>query len=1275
MRHPASLERIFFECLRRDAPAERAAYLASACVDDPELLRRVRKMLRAHGSDFLEQAAYVPALIASEPASGDHSGQRIGAYRLVEQIGEGGMGTVWRAEQVEPVQRQVALKLIKAGLDSRQVIARFEAERQALALMDHANIARVLDGGADGAGRPYFVMDLFEGQPVTRYCDDRQLTVRQRLELFLPVCEAIQHAHQKGVIHRDIKPSNVLVALSDGRAVPKVIDFGIAKAIAPRPGEHSAFTHQGGLLGTLEYMSPEQAAGSAAGVDTRSDIYSLGALLYELLTGTTPLVRERLDQASYFDLLRAVADAEAPKPSTRLLSAATIAATAVQRGVTPARLANLVRGELDWIVMKALEKDRDRRYGTAAAFAQDVLRFLADEPVLAGPPTTAYWMRKFARRHRSALAVASVLLAAALLAIGSIGWALRDRAAQTADAERVRIDREERVRATVQDLLATADRQLAAQTWPDALATVRRADVAATSGEADAATSRQVHGLLRDLEFVARLEDIRSGFATLTNGGFDSAAAARGYAVAFAEYGLDIEHGSTAAAIAALQKIPALAVPLADGVDDWARQTRAARSDPARWQRLVAVADAIDPEPLRLAVRSAWGKPAASAAPELQQMAGAIDPRTQHPMTIISLARSLLGHGQPAAGLRLLRDAQLAHPGDFWLNFELAFALDQAKDHEGALRFGTAAVAIRPESAAAQNNLGFMLRQRHDLDAAIACFRRAIELDPALVIAQFNLCLGLIDLRQPKEALAAIRKTIDLAPDSALAWIGLGNVLVTTKQLDDASDAFQHAIALEPNNAQAHSGLSNVRRGQGKLQEALDAARQAVACDPDLADPFVALGNALAEQGQVAESIAAFRKAIELEPENAVAHSNLGGALHAAHDPTLVEQAVAMAQKATALDPGYALGHVVLGNALLSKGQVNAAIEAYRKGVDLDPTLDEVWFALGAALSSQERTDEAMAAYRKAIELRPDHKQAHRRLAALHYGRREWAESASEWRIYVGLEPRDADAQHVVAVLLSQMGQSEEAVAAYRRAAEIEPGVSIRHLALGIGLNKMRCYDEAATEYRKAIELDPKDPLAYGVLGDVLHRQHQDDEAVLAYRQAIERGPDKWAPQHGLGIALRSQCKFAEAIVAFEVSVRLNPQSADAASDLALLLTQCPDTSLRDGARAVALARHALELEPDSSRHRSVLGAAQYRAGNWQDSLDTLQHATDREPQGSGFNSFISAMAHWQLGDAAAARSSYEFAVQWMVRTKANSEAILRARDEAARLLGIASSR
>jgi eukaryotic-like serine/threonine-protein kinase len=429
---------IFCAAVELALPAERAAYLDQACGDDLVTRRRVERLLEAQSQagSFLAARPAVAAATTDLPA--ECPGAVIGPYKLLQQIGEGGMGVVFMAEQTQPVQRKVALKLIKAGMDSRQVIARFEAERQALAMMDHVNIARVFDGGATEAGRPYFVMELVHGVPITKYCDDNHLTPRERLELFVPVCQAIQHAHQKGIIHRDIKPSNIMVTLYDGKPVPKVIDFGVAKATEQKLTERTLFTQYGTMVGTLEYMSPEQAEMSALGVDTRSDIYSLGVLLYELLAGSTPLTHTRMKEAAFAEILRMIKEEEPPKPSTRLSdSGEALASISSNRHTEPAKLTKLVRGELDWIVMKTLDKDRNRRYETASALAADVQRYLKDEPVQACPPSTGYRFRKFARRNKAALATASVvglavLLAVAVLATSTVLIAREQRATQNA---------------------------------------------------------------------------------------------------------------------------------------------------------------------------------------------------------------------------------------------------------------------------------------------------------------------------------------------------------------------------------------------------------------------------------------------------------------------------------------------------------------------------------------------------------------------------------------------------------------------------------------------------------------------------------------------------------------------------------------------------------------------------------------------------------------------------------------------------------------------------
>jgi WD40 repeat protein/serine/threonine protein kinase len=425
---PRQIESILAAAVEVDSEVERREFLEEACAGDAELKRRIEELVENHfrAGSFLEQPAVAPpatdGLLYNNPPTSDPRpvegpGACIGPYKLLQQIGEGGMGIVYMAEQQRPVRRRVAFKIIKPGMDTAQVIARFEAERQALALMDHQNIAKVFDASTTETGRPYFVMELVHGVPITQFCDANQLTLRERLQLFVPVCQALQHAHQKGIIHRDIKPSNVLVTLYDDKPVPKVIDFGVAKAIEQRLTEKTLFTQFGALVGTFEYMSPEQAEMNALGVDTRSDIYSLGVLLYELLTGTTPLPRERLREAALSELVRLIKEEEPPRPSVRLSSSNSLPKIAAARKTMPAKLSKLVRGEIDWIVMKCLEKDRSRRYETANGLARDVERYLHDEPVEACPPSAGYRLRKFARKYRTPVIVAGLL---ALLLVAGV---------------------------------------------------------------------------------------------------------------------------------------------------------------------------------------------------------------------------------------------------------------------------------------------------------------------------------------------------------------------------------------------------------------------------------------------------------------------------------------------------------------------------------------------------------------------------------------------------------------------------------------------------------------------------------------------------------------------------------------------------------------------------------------------------------------------------------------------------------------------------------------
>ena len=427
-------EESIFEAALALPPEKRPAYLSQACGDGTELRRRIELLLQSNdrAGEFLEPALTPGTdrtMVISAPPS-EKPGDVIGHYKIREKLGEGGCGMVYVAEQTEPVRRRVALKVIKLGMDTRSVIARFEAERQALAMMDHPNIARVLDAGATETGRPYFVMELVRGIKITDYCDQNHLNTSQRLELFIQVCQAVQHAHQKGVIHRDIKPSNILVTLHDGVPVPKVIDFGIAKATEGRLTEMTVYTELRQFIGTPAYMSPEQAEMSGLDIDTRSDIYSLGVLLYELLTGRTPFDAHELVESGLDAMRRTIREKEPMRPSTRLSTMldADLTAVAQRQGAEPPRLVHFIRGDLDWIVMKALEKDRTRRFESASGLALDVNRFLKNEPIEARPPSGLYRFQKLVRRNKTAFAGAAAVLAALVLGLGlSLYLFIRER--------------------------------------------------------------------------------------------------------------------------------------------------------------------------------------------------------------------------------------------------------------------------------------------------------------------------------------------------------------------------------------------------------------------------------------------------------------------------------------------------------------------------------------------------------------------------------------------------------------------------------------------------------------------------------------------------------------------------------------------------------------------------------------------------------------------------------------------------------------------------------
>jgi tetratricopeptide (TPR) repeat protein/serine/threonine protein kinase len=1123
-------ENLFHLALEQPA-AERGAFLDKMCGDDPALRQRVEALLHAHENpdDFLAPQPRAPQeQTVDEPRLAERPGSRVGPYKLLQQIGEGGMGVVFMAEQTEPVRRRVALKVIKPGMDTRQVVARFEAERQALALMDHPNIAKVLDAGATDSGLPYFVMELVKGDPITKYCDEHRLTPQQRLELFIPVCQAVQHAHQKGIIHRDLKSSNVLIALYDGKPVPKVIDFGVAKAVGGGLTDKTLFTDFGAVVGTLEYMSPEQAEPNQLDIDTRSDLYALGVLLYELLTGTTPFERKRLRAAALLECLRIIREEEPQKPSTRLSTAEQLPSVAANRGLEPKKLTGVVRGDLDWIVMKCLEKDRNRRYETANGLAMDVQRYLADEPVLASSPSATYRLRKFARRHKAGLLTTMAATLVLLLAAGGIGWVLWDRAARDT-ARRVdlagrMVDTEKAVlpalakadqlseQAAAMPLESSKEADAALVVWQQASDALGQAEAALRAGVSDELLGQQVEKslgriaqateraeqrrsqALRREKLFRDLDDARMALATNKEGHFDFAGAAARYAAAFAAFGLEVQPGqSEVLAQRFRDEEPAVRDALIVALDYWAYCERTSlKAD------LIAIARAADQDAWRQEYRRAVAERDVAA---LVRLSGEARHLMLPPTSLDRLAHALFESDRRAEAQDLLRWARGLHPTDFWIALNLGTYLEQesasvAVDLEERIGCYRVAVALRPDASAAHYMIGVALYGKNQLDDAIAEYNKAIALDPKFAPAHNNLGIALYVKNQLDDAIAEYNKAIALNPKDAGAHGNLGAALAAKKQLDDAIVEYHKAIALDPKLASAHGGLGIALKAKNQLDDAITELQEAIDLKPEDASAHCNLGLALKAKNQLDDAIAEYHKAIALDPKFASAHGSLGTALAAKNQ---IDDAIAEFHKAIALDPKDALAHCNLGSALHDKNQLDDAIAEYHKAIALDPKFALTHYSLGNALKAKGQTNDAIAEFHKAIALDPKFAPSHINLG-------------------------DA---------LAATNQLDAAIAEFHKAIALDPKDPGAHNNLGNILQDKNRLDDAIAEYHKAIVLDPKHTNAYGALGQALLRKGLFEDARTNTQKTLDLLPEK-DQRRQFALRQRDQC---DALLALEAKL------------------------------------------------------------------------------------------------------------------------------------------
>jgi serine/threonine protein kinase/tetratricopeptide (TPR) repeat protein len=1221
------MQEIFLTAAERRRAEDRQAYLDQACAGDDEMRRQVDLLLKAH-----QEAGSVPGARAEErdQTSADGTvteavGVLIGPYKFLEQIGEGGMGTVWMAQQTEPVKRLVALKLIKAGMASKQVIARFESERQALALMDHPNIARVLDAGTASADRPYFVMDLVKGVPITRYCDEHRLTPRERLELFIPVCQAVQHAHQKGVIHRDLKPSNVLVALYDGRPVPKVIDFGIAKAAGQQLTERTLVTGFGAIVGTLEYMGPEQAELNQLDIDTRSDIYSLGVLLYELLTGTTPLEKKRLQEVAMLEVLRLIREEEPPRPSTRLAeSKDTLPSISAQRQMEPAKLTRLVRGELDWIVMKALEKDRNRRYESANEFARDVSRYLADEPVLACPPSAGYRLRKFIRRNKAALTVGGLLLCFLVVISSGIGWAVRDRAARRA---RITLEVNQAIEEALRLRGVARANQRDLARWVEAVSAARRAEGLLVGVEVDDDLVRQVRELRGDLEaeeqivrddlrMVAALADVRLQLAAFNNKkepfGYDYEQADVSYAQAFREYGIDVL-SLTPEKAAELLQAREIRDELVATLDHWTLICLNCRPEKVdRRKHLFAVIEHADPDPWRGRVRAAMEMARLNGWQNNKALVDLVksDKIAELPLsTLILLGLYLDRPGSPQGWAEdVLRKAQARYPGDFWVNFTLAGVLLRSPGQvDESIRFYTAALAVRPDNAHLHAMIaGLLWVKKGSLDKAIPYYEGAVRLRPDIWYYHHDLGSALTYRDQFVKALAAIDEAIRLRPDLPGPYYSRGLALdrLPEPDWDGAAKAYLDALDRCENQAERNPTL---------ISERLPFVLSDVGQKPSWEGVIRVLDRDLMRLGRFQDLVSVRRRDLAFYEKLARLY------------PMMID-----------LRQGIAERNQSLGEALQKAGQTAEAESAYRLGlfqykqlVEADPQINPSYrraavhgqCRLASFLASSGKQAEAEKMYREALQLilkltaaRPNELQDRRRL---------------------GFE------LYKVASLSQALGSTEEAVAAYRQ-------------ALGLYQDELR---SSSVNGESVLREICRTQIA---LGDLLWDAGRRQEAKPAYRAALE------------------------SLQKLEAMPQQEDSRGQNSCQLAVFLTTCADPEQRDPQRAIKLCKKAIEeyhvfreKHPESPLHKQptrywqALGYSHYRAGDWNAALTTLEISNQGDFRQDGSSQFFLAMAHWQLGHKQKAHECYDQAVALMEKEDPLDADLRRRRAEAAQLLGL----
>ncbi|MBI3862500.1 MAG: protein kinase [Planctomycetia bacterium] len=1237
-------EKAIFNVARKiESDEARAEYLQQISKGDAGLINRVTALL--HGfqkqKSFLESPPpEIGAATLIVSSAGEGPDTVIGAYKLREQIGEGGMGIVYVAEQERPVRRRVAFKVIKPGMDTKVVIARFEAERQALAMMDHSNIARVLDAGTTEAGRPYFVMELVKGIPITDYCDQARLSTVARLQLFLDVCRAVQHAHQKGIIHRDLKPSNVLVTEQDGRAIVKVIDFGIAKALGQQLTEKTIFTGHAQLVGTPLYMSPEQAALSAVDVDTRSDVYSLGVMLYELLTGTTPFDKEILSKVGFDELRRIIREQEHLRPSTRLstLQANALSTICDRRQVDPRRLNHEVRGELDWIVMKALEKDRARRYETASAFAADIERYLADEPVEACPPSAAYRFRKFARKNRGTLTTAAVVAAALLIGLSVSVW---------------------------QAVEAVAARNLADDRLKNETKALGQANVERARAEENFSKSLQVVDRMLTRVGAERMSEYSRGDTTRIELLRD---AIEFYDDFRTQRPDDPELAFTVGA--ALHRIGSF-------YSLWSQR----RNSAAAYEKAIAVLEEHAAEPMDSVALAPWKQRLAlliDCYHRLTELGTSVkflraEQALRRADELCATMLRLLPHDREARGLAARTKFAVCkfHEGRK-AESELLAALRQAITEQKAILAEPGAGAT--DRIQLVESLVFLGELLKDANAAEGIFKEAeLILAPSPAVMPEGMerwLLGTVLLRR-----ARLRNRPDqLAEQEALIRRADPDGMELTIRVRDIGFRVPDGTAGELDDR-----LETILSQTGRTDEALAIRRRQwqITKVIDRNHQFVSYGilfhycrryvDRLIALKRIDEALWVCRDGIEVleaGPHLWSAGPTLPGTISAIH--ALMAGILEQAGRMTEAEQETSLANNV----------VERALQEWRQTLKSGP---DNWTALaGMAQFHLNRSEfaEALPYLERAakVSLGPvveDLRQqgfCHFKLGhyeealRLHNECLDWDPSNTAW-----IPPTDVVACPSEAFREGMLANAAKAI-------QLTIGSVDAYLARADLLIAMERFEDARHDFaavEAAASLDPRLPTAHNRLGKILS-QVKPEEAIAEYRKAIELKSDYAAPHVNLGEILNRQGKLDEAVTEYRKAIELRPDDAMAHNNLAWALISSGDPKRHDIPLALQHAQRAVALNSFDAASQNTLGVACYRAELWTEALEHLESSLKLNKDAFGHNGFFLAMVHWQLGSKEQARQWYDQSVEWMAKNDPADKELIQFRAEASQLLGIA---